>query len=487
MADPFDLRRFVDAQDAGGAYGQALAELRAGRKRTHWMWFVLPQLAGLGSSPMAQRYAISGIAEARAYLAHSELGPRLSACVAAMNAHEGLSAHAILGSPDDRKFRSCLTLFAAAADDPAPFEAALAKHYGGARDPRTLERIASWLKRAFASGRSAWHNRAFSRAFQNEKTLTLSPPAANAATADPLASVDTLIEGLGSVGYIASRRIATALFMSVKLQKPILVEGSAGVGKTELALSTATLLGLPLIRMQCYEGLDESKALYEWKYGKQLLYTQILKDRMGEALSDAPDMEAAMDRLHGMGDLFFSEPFLEPRPLMKALREDDGCVLLIDEVDKSDEAFEAFLLEVLSAYQVSVPELGVLKAKTPPLVFLTSNNVRDLGDALKRRCLHLHIPLPEAALEEKIVASRVPGIEARLTRELVAFVQSLRTMDLRKAPSISETVDWARALILLHADSLSAEVVRDTLNVILKFEQDIAAVEPQVVELLHKR
>jgi len=317
--------------------------------------------------------------------------------------------------------------------------------------------------------------------------LTLSTPAAARGAADPFSSVDALVEGLGSVGYIASRRIATALYMAVHLQKPILVEGSAGVGKTELALSTARLLAKPLIRMQCYEGLDESKALYEWKYGKQLLYTQILKDRMGEALAGAADMDAAMDRLHGMGDLFFSEPFLEPRPLMQALRHDDGCVLLVDEIDKSDEAFEAFLLEVLSAYQVSVPELGVIVAKTPPLVFLTSNNVRDLGDALKRRCLHLHIPLPEAALEEKIVATRVPGIEAMLTTQLVAFVQSLRTLDLRKPPSISETVDWARALILLHADSLDSGLVRDTLNVILKFEADIAAVEPQIVELLHRR
>jgi MoxR-like ATPase len=299
--------------------------------------------------------------------------------------------------------------------------------------------------------------------------------------------VEALVEGLGSVGYIASRRIATALYMAVHLQKPILVEGSAGVGKTELALSTARLLAQPLIRMQCYEGLDESKALYEWKYGKQLLYTQILKDRMGEQLAGAATMDAAMDRLHGMGDLFFSEPFLEPRPLMQALRQDDGCVLLIDEIDKSDEAFEAFLLEVLSAYQVSVPELGVIVAKTPPLVFLTSNNVRDLGDALKRRCLHLHIPLPEPALEERIVATRVPGVEQALTHQLVAFVQSLRTLDLRKAPSISETVDWARALVLLHADSLEPAMVRDTLNVILKFEQDIAAVEPQIVELLHRR
>jgi MoxR-like ATPase len=300
-------------------------------------------------------------------------------------------------------------------------------------------------------------------------------------------SIEGVEQSLASVGYIPSRQIATAVYLAQHLEKPILVEGPAGVGKTELAKSVAACLGLPLIRMQCYEGLDESKALYEWKYGKQLLYTQILKDRMGEALSDAPSMDAAMDRLHGMGDLFFSEPFLEPRPLMQALRQDDGCVLLIDEIDKSDEAFEAFLLEVLSAYQVSVPELGVIKAKTPPLVFLTSNNVRDLGDALKRRCLHLHIPLPEAALEERIVATRVPGIEATLTKELVAFVQSLRTLDLRKAPSISETVDWARALILLHADSLDPSMVRDTLNVILKFEQDIVAVEPQIVELLHRR
>jgi MoxR-like ATPase len=198
-------------------------------------------------------------------------------------------------------------------------------------------------------------------------------------------------------------------------------------------------------------------------------------------------MDAAMDRLHGVGDLFFSETFLEPRPLLRALRHDDGCVLLIDEIDKSDEAFEAFLLEVLSAYQVSIPELGVIAARTPPLVFLTSNNVRDLGDALKRRCLHLHIPLPEPALEERIVATRVPDIETTLTKELVAFVQALRTLDLRKAPSISETVDWARALVLLHADSLDPALVRDTLNVILKFEQDIGAVEPQIVELLAKK
>ena len=302
-----------------------------------------------------------------------------------------------------------------------------------------------------------------------------------------MSSVQALIEGLASVGYIASQRIATSLYMAVNLQKPILVEGTAGVGKTELALSTANLLGLPLIRMQCYDGLDESKALYEWKYGKQLLYTQILKDRMGAEMAKAETLEDAMEHLHGMGDFFFSEPFLEPRPLLQALRSEAGCVLLIDEIDKSDESFEAFLLEVLSAYQASIPEIGVVKASIPPLVFLTSNNVRDLGDALKRRCLHLHIPLPEAKLEERIVATRVPGIEAALTAKLVGFVQHLRTMDLRKAPSISETVDWARALVLLHADSLDPDLVRETLNVILKFEQDITAVEPQVVELIQRR
>jgi MoxR-like ATPase len=296
--------------------------------------------------------------------------------------------------------------------------------------------------------------------------------------------VEGIIDGLAGVGYIASRRIATALFMAAHLQKPVLVEGVAGVGKTELALCAGALLGLPLIRLQCYEGLDESRALYEWKYGKQLLYTQILKDHMGASLTGAPDMATAMERLHGTGDLFFSEPFLEPRPLLNALREPGGAVLLIDEIDKSDEAFEAFLLEMLSAFQVSIPEIGVIKAVTPPMVFLTSNNVRDLGDALKRRCLHLHIPLPDQDLEERIVATRVPGIEARLKTELVRFVQALRALDLRKLPSISETVDWARALILLHAQALDIDMVSETLNVLLKFEVDVAAVEPRIGELL---
>jgi MoxR-like ATPase len=307
---------------------------------------------------------------------------------------------------------------------------------------------------------------------------------APAAASGALTSVEALIEGLAGVGYIASRRIATALWLAAHLEKPVLVEGVAGVGKTELALSAARLLGLPLIRLQCYEGLDETRALYEWKYGKQLLYTQILKDHLGPALGEEPDLAAAMSRLQGVGELFFSETFLEPRPLLQALQAEAGAVLLIDEIDKSDEAFEAFLLEMLSAFQVSIPEIGVIKARVAPVVFLTSNNTRDLGDALKRRCLHLHIPLPDQALEERIVAARAPDVEARLRTQLVAFVQGLRRLDLRKPPSISETVDWARALVLLHARTLDAGLVRETLNLLLKFEQDIAAAEPRLAELL---
>ena len=301
-----------------------------------------------------------------------------------------------------------------------------------------------------------------------------------------ISSIDAIVEGLDSVGYIASPRIATSIYVAHNLTKPILVEGSAGVGKTELALATARWLDLPLIRMQCYEGLDESKALYEWKYGKQLLYTQILKDKLGATLADTEGLEEAITKLHGFSDQFYSEDFLEPRPLLKALRQPHGAVLLIDEIDKSDEEFEAFLLEILSAYQVSIPEIGTIKATVPPLVFLTSNNMREMGDALKRRCLHLFIPLPEEKLERRIVATRVPGIEERLNRQLVAFVQMLRKEDLKKLPSISETIDWARVLMLLHAESLDVEMVRNTLNVLLKYEQDFEVVAREIPQLTNK-
>lgn len=299
-----------------------------------------------------------------------------------------------------------------------------------------------------------------------------------------LASIEATAAGLEGAGYIPNRQTATALYLAHHLRKPILVEGPAGVGKTELAKTAAAWLGLPLVRMQCYEGLDESKALYEWKYGKQLLYTQILKDRLGAALGAEPGLDAALEKLHGFGDLFFSEGFLEPRPLLRALREPEGAVLLVDEVDKSDQEFEAFLLEILADYQVSVPEIGTVRAAVPPLVVLTSNSTRDLGDALKRRCLHLHIGLPDARLEGRILAARVPGIAEGLRRQVVRFVQELRGLDLRKLPSVSETIDWARTLVLLHARELDTEAVRSTLNVLLKFESDIETAEPRLGDLV---
>lgn len=301
-----------------------------------------------------------------------------------------------------------------------------------------------------------------------------------------LPSIEAVEQGLRSAGYIPSRQIATAVYLAHHLQKPILVEGPAGVGKTELAKSVATWLELPLIRMQCYEGLDEAKALYEWKYGKQLLYTQILKDKIGSVIGDADGLVAALNKLHDFGDIFFSEQFLEPRPLLRALQQPSGAVLLVDEVDKSDQEFEAFLLEILSDYQVTIPEIGTVSAVTAPIVLLTSNSTRDLGDALKRRCLHLHIGFPDEKLEAQIIASRVPGIEAKLLRQLVSFVQQLRGLDLKKVPSVSETIDWARVLVLLHAGVLEVDLVRDTLNVLLKFEADIEIAGKQLATLTHK-
>ncbi|HEY0396527.1 MAG TPA: MoxR family ATPase [Candidatus Elarobacter sp.] len=276
------------------------------------------------------------------------------------------------------------------------------------------------------------------------------------------------------------------MYLARELRKPILVEGPAGVGKTELAKAAAQYLGLPLIRLQCYEGVDESKALYEWKYGKQLLYTQILKDGFRDVFDAAGGLDAALGKLQSFDDVFFSEQFLEERPLLRALRQPNGAVLLIDEVDKSDEEFEAFLLEILADYQVSIPELGTISAIVPPLVVLTSNSTRDLGDALKRRCLHLYIGYPDSPLEERIIEIRVPGVDARLRKQLVAFVQQLRKLDLKKLPSVSETIDWARALLLLHAEDLDPDVVTDTLNTLLKFQDDTAAVASQVAALVLK-
>ena len=299
-------------------------------------------------------------------------------------------------------------------------------------------------------------------------------------------SIDEVDAGLGAAGYIASRQISTAVYIAHHLKKPILVEGPAGVGKTELAKSVASWLTLPLIRMQCYEGLDESKALYEWKYGKQLLYTQILRDKVGMLIGDADDLATALERLHAFGDVFFSKNFLEARPLLRALEQPYGAVLLIDEVDKSDQEFEAFLLEILSDYQVSIPEIGSITATVPPIVVLTSNSTRDLGDALKRRCLHLHIGFPNEKLEARIIASRVPDIDARLLAQLVAFVQQLRGLELKKLPSVSESIDWARVMMLMHASVLAEDMVRDTLNVLLKFESDIEAAGKRIADFTRK-
>jgi len=288
-----------------------------------------------------------------------------------------------------------------------------------------------------------------------------------------------------SSSYICNNQIATTVYLAYHLQKPVLVEGPPGVGKTELAKTTAAYLSLPMIRLQCYEGLDESKALYEWKYGKQLLYTQVLKDQLGDVLKGARGLAESVERLHRFGDIFYSEEFLEPRPLLKAMREEQGSLLLIDEIDKADQEFESLLLEMLSDYQVSVPEIGTVRARRTPLVFLTSNNTREVSDALKRRCLHLYIPFPDAQLESRIVRSRVPDVSDALRDQLVAFVQSLRDLDLKKAPAISETIDWARSLLLLHAGSLTPDIVRETLNVLLKFEDDIRSVDSHLTSLLN--
>ena len=299
-----------------------------------------------------------------------------------------------------------------------------------------------------------------------------------------LASIEKIEQGFESFGYICSTQIATAVFLAAALRKPILVEGPPGVGKTELAKTTAQLLDLPLIRLQCYEGLDEAKALYEWKYGKQLLYTQVLKEKLGDLLQGAQGLAESVERLHQFGDIFYSPEFLEPRPLLKAMQQEKGAILLIDEVDKSDYEFESLLLELLSDYQISIPEIGTVKATTAPMVFLTSNNTRDLSDALKRRCLHLYIPFPTVELEQRIIQSRVPDIDDLLRHQLVQFVHSLRQLDLKKNPAISETIDWARSLLLLSADQLNEDLVRTTLNVLLKFEDDISATEPELQSLI---
>ncbi|HEX9258328.1 MAG TPA: MoxR family ATPase [Acidimicrobiales bacterium] len=272
-------------------------------------------------------------------------------------------------------------------------------------------------------------------------------------------TVPTVREQLRSVDYLADDGISGVVYLADRLQKPILVEGPAGTGKTQLAKSVAEMTGARLIRLQCYEGLDESKALYEWNYKKQLL--RIQADRHSDSWSEVHD------------DIF-SEEFLLTRPLLEAIRSPEPVVLLVDEVDRVEVETEALLLEVLSDYQVSIPELGTVEATQIPLVFLTSNNTRELSEALKRRCLYLHVDYPTLEREKEIVLTKVPGVSDNLADQIARIVRSIRQIDLKKAPSVSETIDWARTLVLLGIEHIDAQQAKETLHILLKYQSDIA-------------
>ena len=301
---------------------------------------------------------------------------------------------------------------------------------------------------------------------------------------DEFQTIEEARKGLGDAGYLADESTALVSFLAGQLGKPVLVEGPAGVGKTELAKAVSRATGRPLIRLQCYEGLDEAKALYEWKYAKQLLYTQMLRERIGELIADAPSLPDAVDRIARHEDVFFSRRFLSPRPLLGAILAEQPVVLLVDEIDKAEVEFEAFLLEVLSDWQVSVPELGTIKARHIPLVVLTSNNARELTDGLKRRCLHLFIDFPGVGEELAIIRLKVPEASEQLARQVVSAVQKIRALELRKAPSISESLDWARALVLLNADRLDAALVESTLTLVVKHERDLERVKASLDKVL---
>jgi len=300
-------------------------------------------------------------------------------------------------------------------------------------------------------------------------------------------SVDEVLAAFGKEKYICGKNVATVAYLAIKLQKPLLVEGPAGVGKTELGKVLAGALNLDLIRLQCYEGLDEAKALYEWEYAKQLLYTQILKDKIGETLQGARTLQQAVETIAAHDGVFFSDRFLLPRPLLKAILADRPTVLLIDEIDKSDAEFEAFLLEVLSDFQISVPEIGTLRARHVPLVVLTSNNSREMSDALKRRCLHLQLDFPDAKRELEIIELKVPGAGKKLSEDVVRLIQRVRKLDLKKAPSISETLDWVRALTLLNVKQLDDALVSETLSTLMKYEADIRKAHQELQSYLAER
>jgi MoxR-like ATPase len=297
-------------------------------------------------------------------------------------------------------------------------------------------------------------------------------------TADQPDSIDQLQTALRDVGYLADRATATVAFLGLILEKPLLVEGPAGVGKTAFGTSLAAALGRDLIRLQCYDGLDEARALYEWSYGKQLLATQLLPDVLGKELADAPDLATALTRLdeHGTVDAFFSERFLVPRPLLQAIRAPRPALLLVDEIDRADEAFEALLLEILSDYRITIPELGTLAATHVPVVVLTSNATRDLSDALKRRCLHVALDYPTREIELEIIRLTLPDIDTALAAAIVDAIARIRALDLRKRPSVGETLDWAHALLALGATDLDAATITATAGVVTKYAGDAALV-----------
>lgn len=289
-------------------------------------------------------------------------------------------------------------------------------------------------------------------------------------------------ELLEKSGYIADESIATAIFLALRMEKPILIEGPAGVGKTGLAQALSGALDFPLVRLQCYEGIDEGKALYDWEYGKQLIYTQMLRTHLDSCLSGSDTLREAVERLTAEESLFFSQNFLVQRPILRSFLSEGRSLLLIDEVDRSDDEFEALLLECLSDFQISIPELGVIKAKVKPLVILTSNATRMISDALRRRCLYLYLALPEFDREVAIIRARFPEVCEDLAKQMVAFLRKTRELNLRKPPSISEALDWAQVLSILNTSRLTPEIVGITRGAIIKHQNDM----PKVMDLVEK-